>query len=194
MFVYPANLEIRQTGQGRQLTGSFPYGSMATVRDRGRVRKERFSPRAFRFAVEDENRDIDLLAGHRFDQPLASKQAGTLVLEETDAGLSFRAELPIDDDQPSWMVDTVKAVRSRLARGISPGFRVPPASAVANAEEFLPEPGNPSVQIRQINQAVLVELSIVTRPSYVDSAVDIRHDVEGLSILDSPKEVYYRWL
>ena len=33
-------LEIRQRGGGRSLSGSFPYRRTATVRDRGRVRKE----------------------------------------------------------------------------------------------------------------------------------------------------------
>ena len=37
-----SELEIRQSGRGRVLHGSFRYGSTATVRDRGRVRKERF--------------------------------------------------------------------------------------------------------------------------------------------------------
>ena len=50
-------------------------------------------------------------------------------------------------------------IRAGLAGGVSPGFRVPPASVVANAEAFEPEPGNPGVQVRVINQAVLHELS-----------------------------------
>ena len=40
-------LEIRQRGGGRSLAGSFPYGRTATVRDRGRVRKETFRLGAF---------------------------------------------------------------------------------------------------------------------------------------------------
>ena len=40
---FDAELEIRaRGGGGRTLSGSFPYGKMATVKDRGRVRKERF--------------------------------------------------------------------------------------------------------------------------------------------------------
>ena len=70
------DLELRQ--RGRLLSGRFPYRSTATVRDRGRVRKERFDPGAFAFAVEDETREIHLLAGHSYDRPLASKRAGSL--------------------------------------------------------------------------------------------------------------------
>ena len=91
------------------------------------------------------------------------------------------------------MKDTVLAVRSGLIRGISPGFRVPPTSAVANAETLIPEAGNPGVFIRQINEAVLFELSLVTRPSYVESSVDVRSaDLVGPTQADM--ERYYRWL
>ena len=50
-----AKLEIRRSGGMRILTGRFNYGSTATVRDRGRVRKERFESLApFAIAIEDE--------------------------------------------------------------------------------------------------------------------------------------------
>ena len=56
------DLELRQRGGGRTLSGRFPYRSRATVRDRGRVRKEMFLQRAFAFAVEDEAREIHLFS------------------------------------------------------------------------------------------------------------------------------------
>ena len=75
--VYPIfeadELEIRQSGRSRVLRGRFNYGGMATVRDRGRIRKERFEPGAFRYAIEDDSRQIDVLAGHDFGKPLASR-------------------------------------------------------------------------------------------------------------------------
>ena len=168
------DLELRQRGGGRSLSGRFPYRSTATVRDRGRVRKETFGLRAFAFAVEDEAREIHLLSGHSFDKPLASKRGGTLKLEDRDDGLSFEAELPDEAAQPSWMRDTVMALQAGLIGGISPGFAVPPPSAVANAETLVDEPGNPGVQIRVIRQAVLHELSLVTRPSYPATEIDLR--------------------
>ena len=200
LSVYPAFLEYRQ--RGRTLAGRFNYGSVATLAARGTVRKESFAPRAFRFAIEDRDHEIDLLRGHSFDHPLASTAAGTLLLEETDAALEFRGILPPESAWPTWMADTVRAVRGGLARGISPGFRIPPASAVADAEELIPEPGNPSVQIRQINAAVLFELSIVTRPAYKDSEIDVRHeqliDVSRAGLPELRPEVdrerYLRWL
>ena len=191
-YVYEIErLEYRQ--RGRILAGSFPYAKFATVSDRGRRRKESIAPRAFRYAVDDDLHEIDLLRGHDFDSPLGSKQSGTLDLDDTVEGLSFEARLPTEARQPTWMRDTVLAVRSGLIRGISPGFRVPPTSAVANAETLIPEAGNPGVFIRQINEAVLFELSLVTRPSYVETSVDVRSaDLVGPTQADM--ERYYRWL
>lgn len=144
------------------------------MRDRGRVRKEVFLQRAFAFAVEDPGREVHLLSGHSFDRPLASKRRGSLRLEDRDDGLRFEADLPAEAEQPSWMRDTVLSLQGGLVGGISPGFSVPPASAVPNAEELIPEPGNPGVQIRVIRQAVLFELSLVTRPAYPETDVDLR--------------------
>ena len=168
------DLEIRQRGGGRTLSGRFPYRSTAVVRDRGRVRKERFDPGAFAFAVEDEAREVHLLTGHSFDRPLASKRGGTLKLDDRADGLRFEAELPEEAAQPTWMRDAVLAMGAGLIGGISPGFSVPPASAVPGAEALVPEPGNPGVQIRVIRQAVLHELSLVTRPAYPETEVDLR--------------------
>ena len=173
--VYPGNIEIRQVGGARVLSGRFPYNSMATVSDRGRVRKERFSSRAFRFAIESEpERRIDLLVGHDFNRPVASRSAGTLRLRDTDEGVMFEAELP--DDPPSWVIDAERAVSAGLMTGISPGFRVPPQGVVPGAEQLVAEPGNPGVQIREVNHAVLRELSIVTNPAYEESMVELRSD------------------
>ena len=205
MLIFEGDLEIRArgSGAGRFLRGSFPYGKTATVRDRGRVRKERFRSGAFGWqirefekvqaelakvigeAVEEtiaelteqlERRNVNLLAGHSFSQPLASMRAGTLKLKDTDKELRFEADLPADERQPTWMRDTVLAVEGGLATGISPGFRVPPPTAVQNAEELIPELGNPGVQIRQINQAALYEISVVSRPAYAETSVEARDD------------------
>ena len=172
--VFDGDLEIRRAGGGRVLAGRFKYGSMATVRDRGRVRKERFAPRAFRFAIEDETRQIDVLVGHSFDKPLASRKAGTLAIADSDDAVTFEATLP--GDPPSWVTDAERAIAAGLMVGLSPGFSVPPASVVPGAERLEPEPGNPGVQIRVIEQAVLREFSVVTAAAYQDASVDLRSD------------------
>ena len=171
--VWPADLEVRQVGGARVLTGAFNYGSTATIADRGRVRKERFGPRAFNFTIEREpERRIDLLVGHDFGKPIASRQAGTLALIDSAAGVTFEATLP--DDPPSWVLDAERAVAAGLMTGLSPGFSVPPRTAVPDAETLEPEPGNPGVMIRYIREAVLREFSLVTSPAYLDATVELR--------------------
>ena len=165
-------LEIRRSGRSRVLRGRFNYGSTATIRDRGRVRKEKFEPRAFRFAIEDDSRPIDVLVGHEFGKPIASRKAGTLEIADGDDGVTFEARLP--DDPPSWVIDAERAIAAGLMTGLSPGFVVPPAAAVPDAERLEPEPGNSGVQIRVIREAVLREFSVVTAPAYADAAVDLR--------------------
>ena len=76
-------------------------------------------------------------------------------------------------------MDAERAVAAGLMVGLSPGFTVPPASAVPDAERLEPEPGNPGVQIRVIRAAVLREFSVVTAPAYADAAVDLRADDFG---------------
>ena len=76
---FEGNLEIRQFGGARSIVGTFNYGKTGTISDRGRVRKESFASRAFAFAIEQEpERKIDLLVGHDFGKPVASRQSGTL--------------------------------------------------------------------------------------------------------------------
>ena len=200
-LIFEGELEIRARGGSRTLSGRFPYNRTATVRDRGRVRKERFRSGAFGWQIREferlqeqvaqavkegvegaisdlrqelERRNVHVLAGHSFDRPLGSMLAGSARVVEADDAVKFEVDLPPEARQPSWVKDTVAAVEAGLVGGVSPGFKVPPASAVANAEELIPEPGNEAVQIRQINQAVLHELSLVTRPAYSDTDVDVR--------------------
>ena len=149
--------------------------------------------RAVVLREELARRNVDLLRGHSFDKPIASMVAGSLKLDDSATALRFEADLP--EDPPSWVTDTVRAVEAGLIRGVSPGFRVPPASAVASAEELVDEPGNPGVQIRQINQAVLYELSLVTRPAYSASEVNVRGDFAPVAVPAPPDDwEAARWL
>ena len=160
--------------------GRFPYNGLATISDRGRTRKESISSRAFAFSIDNEVDRfgvpirIDLLTGHDFGKPLASRQAGTLAIQDADDAVTFQAQLPALEESASWVEDTVKAVNAGQMVGLSPGFRVPPKGVVPNAESLRPEPGNPSVMIRQINDAVLREMSVVTSGAYIDALVELR--------------------
>ncbi|MYC28155.1 MAG: hypothetical protein F4X63_09225 [Nitrospira sp. SB0662_bin_26] len=215
---YPVELEIRRGGRGggRSISGKFGLSGgklrrYATMRNRGKRRKEMIDKRAFRWslrmfkqmkddldkllkegaakqAVEEatealSRRNIHILAGHSFDKPLGSLMAGTatikLIEDEADPRLEFSVDLPdSEEDWPSHVSDTVKSIEMGLVGGVSPGFLMPDPKVVKNAEEFIPEPGNEEVLIRKINEAVLVELSLVTRPAYSQSEVTAREDEE----------------
>ena len=188
--VYPVTVEIRQVeGGGAILSGRFPYGELATISNRGTVRKERFMPGSFTYSIERQDFDVNLLAGHSFDRPIASKSAGTLTFRDGPDALEFSAALPLDAQQPSWVRDTVLAVQAGLVRGISPGFSLPPKSASPNAERLTPEPGNPGVMIREISDTLTPEFSLVSRPAYNSTSVDLRSEFQETGDMEK-----YRWL
>lgn len=190
----------RRSLRGRFPYSPGPGRRMATVADRGRTRKERIAPNAFAWQIDEferaqnqlvaaldasldaariealrqavERRNVHILSGHSYDKPLGDLKSGSAKITSTAAAVAFEVDLP--DDMPTYFADTVRMVQAGLAGGVSPGFRVPPSTAVANAEVFEPEPGNPGVRVRVINQAVLHELSIVTRPAYSDTEIDAR--------------------
>lgn len=172
-------LELRREGGETRLRGRFPYATLATLDAGGngrRPRKEQFAPRAFRFAVEDDAREIHLLFGHDFSKPLASKLRGTLALRDTDEALSFEARIAPEVAETSHARDVLALIASGLAVGLSPGFRIPPPEAVENAETVEEEdPSQGNALIRTIRAAVLFELSIVTRPAYSEAQVEARN-------------------
>ena len=174
----------------------------ATVMNRGRIRKERIAPDAFGWQVREfeklqgelastiesaidearvqllrqelERRNIHVLAGHSYDRPLGDMLRSGARVTSTREAVDFELDLPPEGDQPGYMRDVVAMVRAGLIGGISPGFRVPPRSVVPDGERLEPEIGNAAVQVRVIENAVLSELSIVTRPAYSETDVDVR--------------------
>ena len=174
----------------------------ATIMNRGRIRKERIAPDAFGWQVREfeklqgelaavisdsidearvqvlrqelERHNIHVLAGHSYDKPLGDMLRSGARVTSTREAVEFELELPGEADQPGYMRDVVAMVRAGLIGGISPGFRVPPRAVVPDGERLEPELGNPAVQVRVIENAVLSELSIVTRPAYSETDVDVR--------------------
>jgi len=172
-------LTVRAKNDGtRVIGGRFPYGKTATLSDggrKGRPRKERFKPRAFSYRVELPTEEIHLLVGHDYDRPLASKLNKTLTLTDSDDALSFEAEIGPDVADTSYGKDILALIQSGLVVGLSPGFRIPPERAVKEAESVEEEdPAEGLAIIRTINEALLYELSIVTRPAYKESQVEAR--------------------
>lgn len=202
--VFDAGLEIRAAGDGsRRLVGSFPYLSLAVIDSGGngrRPKKEQFAPGAFSWVVDQPpaERDVHLLIGHSFDRPLASRRAGTLLLSDTKDALLFEAILTPEIQRTSWAQDFLAAFAAGLIRGISPGFRVAPPEAVAKPEEVTEEdPSLGEALIRTIFAAVLFELSLVTRPAYDETEVDLRAWEKSAKFADlpvrNPAQALRRW-
>lgn len=177
--IFAGGFELRAAGDGtRRLSGAFPYNSRAVIDAGGNGRKSRkevFAPRAFSYAVDDPDRDIHLLVGHDYGKPIASKKAGTFLLDDTDAALKFEAVITGEIQETSWWKDFLASFNSGLVGGISPGFCVAPPEAVKNAEYVTEEdPAEGKALIRTITAAVLFELSLVTRPAYPGTGLNLR--------------------
>ncbi|WP_323715711.1 HK97 family phage prohead protease [Paracoccus aminovorans] len=173
--IWPVSgLEVRSQDKRPTIVGRFPYKALATIADRGTVRKESIEPGAFNFSINAPDRDVHLLVGHSYDKPLASKQAGTLEFNDTEDFLEFIAQIPEGAERATHITDLLIMLASGLIKGVSPGFRVPPKDVVPGAEKLIPEPGNPGVMIRQLFQLVLYELSLVTLPAYRESQAELR--------------------
>lgn len=172
-------LEVRRrSGGGVRLSGRFPYNSRAVLSDGGRTgrpRKEEFASGAFRHSVETEQ-EVHLLVGHSFDRPLASRGASTLKLTDDDDALTFTADIASEMEEVSHVRDALALLAAGQIAGISPGFRIPPQRTVPNAETVEEEnPAEGNALIRTINEAILFELSLVTRPAYSETEVEKRN-------------------
>ena len=179
-----SGVEVRARGRG--LSGEYRYNTDRVTRDRGRRRKVRVSSGAFswqleRFAelqaelsesiaeaiegaaaeaVRDQAREVQLLAGRSYEQPLASLRRGTLTLEDTPDALRFEVDtLPAT----SYATDLRAGMDSGAADyGVDLLYSIPPADVVPNAVEIVTEPGT-GVEIEVINRGVLQALAIVSR-------------------------------
>ena len=190
---YEGQLEIRRGGGARSIAGSLPL-----QRQRHYQRPWESAQRAVcksgPLAMQSKSRTarIDILVGHDFGKPVASRQNGTLTIADSAEAVTFEAALPEEALMPSWVADVILAIEAGLMVGLSPGFRIPPPSVVPNAERLIPEPGNPGVQIREISDAVLREFSIVTNGVYDQSLVELRAEDQDATTFD-PRSVY-QWL
>ena len=147
---------------------------------------------------EIARRDIHILSGHNWNRVLGSVAAGTAIVDEVlddpeDPHVSFSVPLPKDESTlPTYYMDVIKEIELNLAGGVSPGFFIPPKDKVPDAEEYVDEPGSKEgVRIRVIRNAVLVEMSLVSRPSYTETGLDVR----GFDLYEpARKKRVKRWL
>ena len=145
-------IQLRQLNDDSTIiTGQFPYSTIGRIHTR---RRETIRPGAFRPLDKDE---VHLLLGHDYGQPLARTRDQSLILEDAPDALTFRATLPSEENQPTWVRDTVLAIRSGLVDGISPGFLIKPGAVSIRGD------------LQIIQGAFLRELSVVTRPVYTSA-------------------------
>ena len=218
---WPGELELRQVNGASVLSGSFKYNTLGTVRNQGRSRKEKVGPDAFGWQLREfaklqdemsamlqttidrarlevleeqlERRNVHILSGHDFGKPLGDMKRGTARVTSNNESLDFEVDLPDEMDMPTYFLDTIKEIRTGRAGGLSPGFYLPPRGVVPNAETLIPEPGNPGVSIRVINQAVMPEMSIVSRPVYGSTSVDLRAEEMDVLAVWTPRSAL-QWL
>ena len=154
---YPSSVpQVRQDREG--LSGAFQYDRDAVIADSGRRRKQRVRPGAFAFALQRPDREINLILGSP-ERPLASKQAGTLQLEDGPDALRFRVDrLP----QVSYALDFLGLLRAgSVVAGLVPFFLVPPPDVVPDAEEE--EEAGSGIFRHIINAGLLTALAIMFR-------------------------------
>jgi len=170
-------LEARAEDDGTvRLSGRFPFGVAAELAP---GRSEVFAPGSL-----EPRANTFLLAQHRFESPLASTQAGTLELRSDGDGLTFEARLAPEVANTSHGGDVVRLVRSGLAVGVSPGFRV-----ARGGEQVERRNGG---LVRTITRAELHELSIVTRPAFEAAQVEARSWHPGRGV-DAHVPAAWRW-
>ena len=157
--------EIRAAGEG--IEGSFSYNTDTIISASGKTRKESIQPGAFSYAVKAADREINLILGSN-ERPLASKKAGSLILEDTSTALKFRvAALP----RTSYVADFLGMLRSKtIVPGVIPLFSPTPASVArrlfSNGKAIEEQEEAPGTGIfrRIIKSGLLTALSVLFRP------------------------------
>ena len=145
------NIEMRfceVRAEGRSLSGTaVRYGDVASFAwGRERIEPGAFAPLG----------DAILNAQHDRTTPLARTEGGGLILVDSEAALEIRAELP-----PTRSADDVLAlVRAKVMRGLSIEFQALQERSEAN--------------VRIIERARLVGVSVVDTPAYPASAIEAR--------------------
>lgn len=156
----PITFEVRAEGGASLLSGRFPYGAETTLGD---GRRERFAANAFRSRIE-AGENVLFLAGHDPEKPLASTEAGSLTLRDSEEALQIEARVI---PSTSWARDALASLAAGLTKGLSPGFRVAPGGEVVtrSADGLL----------RTVNRADLFEISLVTRAAYDGAQIAARN-------------------
>lgn len=175
----PIAFEVRAEGGATRLSGRFPYGAETSL---GNGRRERFAARAFRSRIE-AGENVFFLAGHDMEKPLASTEAGSLMLRDGDDALHIEARV---EPTTTWARDALASLAAGLTKGLSPGFRVVPGGDVVTraADDGL---------LRTVTRADLFEVSMVTRAAYDQAQLAARSWQVSESGVAAPRLALARW-
>lgn len=135
--------------------------------------KEIVKPGAFKKTIQES--DIRALWNHNPDYVLGRNKAGTLSLEEDTTGL----KMTIDPPDAQWARDLMASIKRGDIDQASFGFRT-------IKDAWRTEDG---AQVRDLLEAQLFDVSVVTMPAYPQTSVAVRSKVEELNrILAEPPE------
>jgi len=119
--------------------------------------------RAGAFKKTLSERDQVALWNHESSFPLARKSAGTLTLTEDKKGLRFEVDMDLRD---SIGTDVYSRVQRGTVNGVSFGFRVTKEKVNRNEQGY--------IELREILEVELLEISPVTFPAYEATEVEAR--------------------
>ena len=202
--IFDGHLEIRARGDGRVLSGRFPYNRTATVRSSGRTRKERFAPGSMSWQVKEFQRVQAELADvlkssveearkqilvEQLEDALERRNTFLLVGHSYDRNLAdmrsgsltvkhtaaaVEIEAALPDD--SKMPSWVRDSVLAVEAGQLRGISPGFQVGAKGGERLVPEDGPGGSMVREITDAVVFEYSLVARPAYSGTDVDARAD------------------
>jgi HK97 family phage prohead protease len=123
----------------------------------------------------NEQRDIFLLNGHNWTQPLASTGSGTLELRATTDGLRVSGSF-VDT---TYARDASALVAAGVVTSMSMGFQ-----AVRQRMELRELPSGQRANVRILDEIRMSEVSIVARPAYKGTSAEMRSLDELACLLD----------
>ncbi len=124
---------------------------------------ERFLPGAFKEQLGTDG-DVLALVDHSTDKVIGRRSNSTLSLSEDQAGLKVEIK---PNTGTTWGKDIVSLVERRDVTGMSIGFK-----AIEDAWD-----NQDGKQIRSVEKASLVEVSVVVNPAYAGTNIDKRKEV-----------------
>jgi uncharacterized protein len=160
------NCEVREATDG----GPAVFSGYAAVFNELSVNlggfRERIQPGCFRNAV-DEGQDVRFLINHDASQVLGRTKSGTVTLVEDEVGLRVECEL----GNRSYEND----LKESMARGdvdqMSFGF-------VTRSDDWKVKDEETGLPIRELLEADLFDVSVVTYPAYPDTTASVRSEIQ----------------